>query len=263
MEQKVVGGITIPNFDLTGKVAVVTGGTKGLGRGMALTLASYGADVVVTSRHQDECDKVAGEIKALGRRGLGIACDVTQVGQIDTMIEAAAEQLGKVDIVICNAGSAVTVKALDMTEADWDHVCNVDLKGVAFTGRAAARQMVKQGGGGKIINIASAAGLVGQRGISIYCAAKAAVINLTRAQAAEWVRYGITANAVCPGYVLTGINEAAMQDPKGRKAIESFSLLGRLGKIEEIAAQVLYMASDYSGFMTGSAVVIDGGGSAT
>ena len=254
--------ITIPTFDMTGKVAVITGGTKGLGYGMAITLAHYGADIVVSSRNIEDCKRVEAEIKSMGRRALGIAADVTKIDEIDSMMEAAASYMGKIDIVICNAGTATTAKAVDMTEEEWDYVNDVDSKGVFFTGRAGARQMIKQGTGGRIINIASAAAIVGSKGISHYCAAKAAVLNLTKAEACEWARYGITVNAVCPGYVPTSINEEALKNEKVKTGIENFTLVRRLGRIEEIAAPVLMLASDFSGYITGTHILVDGGAGA-
>lgn len=254
--------IVIPHFDLTGKTVVITGGTKGLGYGMALTLAHYGADVVVSSRTAADCARVQKEIEGLGRRSLGVVADVTKISEIDALIERVVQEFGKIDIMICDAGTANTAMAVDMTEEQWDEVVDTDLKGVFFSARAAARQMIAHGTGGKIINIASAAAYEGSKGISHYCAAKAGVLNLTKALAIEWARYGITVNCVCPGYVPTTINESALADPKTAEGIKKFALLRRYGKIEEIAVAVLMLCSDFSGYMTGAPILIDGGGAA-
>jgi len=254
--------IVIPNFDLTGKTAVITGGTKGLGYGMALTLAHYGADVAVASRTEADCRRVAKEIESLGRRSAGIVADVTDVASCDALIEKAAAALGKIDIMICNAGVGSTAIATDMTEEQWDHVNDVDIKGVFFSARAAARQMIAQGTGGKIICVSSAAAMGGSKGIAHYCAAKAAVVNLVKALAIEWARYGITVNAVCPGYVPTSINEKTLSNEKVKERIEKHALVRRLGRIEEISAPVLLLASNFSGYITGTSILVDGGGRA-
>lgn len=254
--------IAIPSFDLTGKVAVITGGTKGLGYGMALTLAHYGADIVVASRTEADCKRVEKEIQSLGRRGAGIVTDVKKIGDIEHMIEEAVRIMGKIDIMICNAGVGGTNYAVNVTEEEWDDINDTDTKAVFFSGQIAAKQMIKQGTGGKIINIASAAAVVGSNGLAPYCAAKAGVINLTKVEAIEWARYGITVNAVCPGYVPTSINESGVNNPKVKKGIEDFTLLKRWGRIDEIAAPVLFLASEASSYMTGTHILVDGGGSA-
>jgi NAD(P)-dependent dehydrogenase (short-subunit alcohol dehydrogenase family) len=270
--QKITGGcpmgetvadFKVPKFDLSGKVAVVTGGTKGLGFGMAVTLAAYGADVVVSSRTAADCTRVAQEIKQkFGRRAAGIPVDVANVQSVENMIAQAVAAMGRIDIAVCNAGSAHTVKALDMTEEQWDQTLNVDLKGVFFTARTAAKQMVKQGNGGRIINISSSSAFVGSIGISAYATAKAGVVNLTRVLANEWGRYGITVNSVCPGYVVTAMNEEVLLRSKAGEELRTKNMLRRFGTVDEVAALVLYIASDISGYMTGSAVIFDGGSTA-
>lgn len=251
--------IVIPNFDLTGKVAVITGGTKGLGYGMALTLAHYGADVVVNSRHEEDCQRVAKEIQSLGRRSAGIVADVRRPAECEHLIEEAVKAMGKIDIMICNAGVGNTAIGFDMTEEDWDVVVDTDLKGVFFSAKPAAKQMMEQGTGGKIICISSAAAFGGSKGIAHYCAAKAGVVNMVRAMAVEWARYGITVNAVCPGYVPTELNAEALSNPKVRASIENGCFVKRLGRVEEIALPVLMCASDYSGYMTGTSILVNGG----
>lgn len=252
----------IPSFDLTGKVAVVTGGTRGLGYGMALTLAHYGADVVVASRTAGACARVADELRALGVRALGIPCDVTDNAQIRRLIDTTAAELGGPDIMVCNAGIGRTRPALEFSEEEWDDVVDVNLRAVFFCCQYAARAMKAQGRGGRIINISSAGGVVGAKGVASYCASKGGVVNLTRALALEWGRYGITVNAVCPGYVPTDINKKQLDDPKIRTAIENMTAFRRLGRVEEIAAPVLFLASDAASYITGHALVVDGGASA-
>ena len=253
--------VKIPTFDLTGKVAIVTGGTKGLGYGMAVTFAKYGADVVVASRTASDCQRVEEELKTLGHRALGIPTDVSKSDQVDNLISKTVEAMGKIDIMVCNGGTSATCPALKLPESEWDRVMDVDLKGVFLCARAAARQMVEQGNGGRIINVASAAGLKGSKNVSPYCAAKAGVVNLTRALALEWAKYNITVNSICPSYVLTNINEEALSDPKVRDTILRTIALRRFGTLDEISAAALYLASDYSGFMSGAFLRLDGGGS--
>lgn len=257
-----VADFKVPKFDLSGKVAIVTGGTKGIGFGIAVTLASYGADVVISSRTAADCERVAKEIEQLGHRAIAIPVDVSKIDSIENLLSQATEKMGKVDIMVCNAGSAYTAKALDMTEQQWDETMDVDLKGVFFTARAAARQMIKQGTGGRIINIASTAGLKGSRGICAYATAKAGVINMTRVLANEWGRNGITVNTVCPSYIVTDMNEDVLLHTPAGDLIKKQNMLQRFGSVDEIAALVLYMASDVAGYMTGAAVVIDGGSTA-
>ncbi len=254
--------IVIPNFDLTGKVAVITGSSKGLGYGMALTLATYGADIVVNGLEPENVERVTKEVQSLGRRSIGVVADVTKVSECDRLIEEAVKAMGKVDIMICNAGVGSTAIAMDMTEEDWDFVNNTDSKAVFFSARAGARQMIEQGTGGKIICISSAAAYGGSKGIAHYCSAKAAVVNMVKALAIEWARYGITVNAVCPGYVPTSINEKSLSNPHVKERIEKHALVRRLGRIEEISAPVLLLASNFSGYITGTSILADGGGRA-
>jgi len=254
--------MNIPSFDLTGKVAVITGGTKGLGYGMARTLSHYGAKVVVASRTAGACAAVAAELRSEGREALGIPCDVTDNAQIKRLIHTTAEQLGGLDIMVCNAGIGRTNSALEFTEEEWDEVMDVNLRALFFCCQYAARVMAAQGRGGRIINISSAGGVVGARGVASYCASKGGVINLTRALALEWGKYDITVNAVCPGYVPTDINRAQLDNPKIRAAIENLTAFRRLGTVEEVAAPVLFLASDAASYITGHALLVDGGASA-
>lgn len=253
----------LPVFCLTGKSAIITGSTKGLGYGMALTLAAYGAKVVISSRNQEDCRQAARVIaQATGQETLAIACDVTDNYQIQNLVDKTIETFGGLDIMVANAGIGRTNAALNLTEEEWDDVIDVNLRGLFFSCQYAAGPMVKQGRGGRIITISSAGGVVGAKGVASYCASKAGVINLTRALALEWGRYGITVNAVCPGYVPTDINKEQLENPKIRTAIENLTAFRRLGTVEEIAAPVLFLASDAASFITGHALLSDGGASA-
>lgn len=255
-----LGTIKIPNFDLTGKVAVITGGTKGLGYGIAATYASYGADVVVAARTAADCERVAEELKTFGHRTLGIPTDVTNEEQVKNLVAKTVETFGKIDIMVCNGGTSASCAAVDMPLAEWNRVVDIDMTGVFLCAREAAKQMIAQGNGGRIISMASAAGLRGSKNVAPYCAAKAGVVNLTRALAQEWARYNITVNCICPGYVATDINEQALANPKVKESLLKKIALRRFGTIDEIAAGALYLASDFSGFMSGAFLRLDGGG---
>lgn len=253
--------VKIPNYSLEGKVAIVTGGTKGLGYATAITFAAYGANVVVASRTPERCERVAKELEEhFHVRALGIPTDVTKVNQIENLIQKTVDVFGKVDIVVANAGIGSTSFAVDVTEEHWDEVVDLDLKAVFFTDQLAAKQMIGQGTGGKIINIASAAGIMGSKALSVYCAAKAGVVNMTKALALEFGRDNILVNAICPGYFKTSLNEKQLDVPKVRKAIEDFTIVKRLANFHEITSGILWLASDCSGYTTGTHLLIDGGG---
>ncbi len=256
---KEVNGIRIPEFDLTGKVAIVTGGTKGLGLAITTTLASYGVKVVVASRTAADCERVTASLNEQGCDTIACPTDVTDVDSIYRLVDTAAEKYGKIDIIVNNAGSAVTKMALDMTEKDWDHVMDLDLKACVFCAQAAAKKMIEQGNGGRIINIASMDGLVGAKAISSYCAAKGGLMNVTKALALEWGKYGITVNCICPGYFKTEINAYMFENEKWVASITGKTALRRVCELEEITSAVVYLASDYSGYTTGTYILMDGG----
>ena len=249
----------VPTFDLSGKVAVVTGGTKGLGYGMVLTLAAYGAKVVVASRSQKDCDDVANAVKSLGQEAIGIRADVTVKEDLDELIAKTVETYGRVDIMVNNAGMGITKRVTEMSQEEWDTVINTNLRGVFFGAAAAAKEMIKQGEGGRIINISSAGGLVGTKNIAAYCASKSGVISLSKTMAMEWGKYGITANSICPGYIPTEINSKPLEIPSVRDQIVGRTALKRLGTIEELSSVVLFLASDASSIVTGATIAADMG----
>lgn len=250
-----------PSFDLNGKVAIVTGGTKGIGYAVAATFAMYGCDVVITSRHFADCERCANDIQTLyGTKCLGISADSSKKEDIDNVIAKTVETFGKIDILINNAGiSGKTASILKQTEEDFDKVIATNLKGSFLFAQAAAAQMVIQGTGGKIVNTASVGGLIGGKSVAPYGASKAGLISLTKTMANEWARYGITVNAVCPGYVITELNEDIFADPDIKAKMEKRTAVRRLGSVEEIAGPVLAMVSDCFGYMTGTYILLDGG----
>lgn len=251
--------VKIPSFDLNGKVAIITGGTKGIGYGITMLLAYYGATVVVCSRNAKACENVASQVRALGGQSLGIAADVSCVEEIQILVDKVAKKYGHVDILINNAGIAVTEKILDTDIRTFDRVLDTNLKSVYFMSQAVADIMKTQKNGGKIIQMASIGGLKGSVALSCYGASKAAVINLTKTMALEWSRYNIQINAICPGYVMTEINEDAFADDKVREKALKGIPQRRFGTVDEVAALVLFLTSEASNMITGQAIVADMG----
>lgn len=245
-------------FDLTGKTAIVTGATKGLGYGMSMALAQAGADIVVVSRTASDCEKVAAEIEGMGRKALALPADMTKFDTLGGLVDTVVEKMGKVDILVNNAGVGITKPALDITEDEWDKVVDLNLKGVFFLAQAVGRQMKKQNSG-KIINISSAYGVVADANVTPYISSKAAVIMMTKALAVEWARYNIQVNSVCPGYVITSMNEKEFSDPKVRDHFVKKIPQRRLGEIEDLGGVVVYLASKASDYVTGSNIIVDGG----
>jgi gluconate 5-dehydrogenase len=250
-----------PSFDLTGKVAIVTGGTKGIGYGIAATFAMYGCNLVITSRTPSDCEKIANDIKTLyGIKCLGISADSSNKENIDMVVAKTVEVFGKIDILINNAGiGGKTAALLDQSEDNFMKVINTNLKGCFLFAQAVAAQMAKQAVGGKIVNIASVGGLIGGKSVAPYGASKAGVLSLTKTMANEWARYGITVNAVCPGYVVTELNQDLFANPEIKSKMEKRTPVRRLGCVEEIAGPVLAMVSDCFSYMTGTYFLIDGG----
>lgn len=245
-------------FDLTGKVALVTGATKGLGYGMAMQLAQAGADIIVVSRTPSDCEQVAEEIRAMGRKALAAPTDVSKLHLINELVDRSVQGMGKIDVLVSNAGTAVTKTAVDLTEEDWDWVVNLNLKGVFFLAQAVGKQMISQKGG-KIINIGSILGLVGDVSVLPYCASKGGVVQLTKALALEWARYNIQVNCVCPGYVRTPMNDKEFSDPKILDRMLKKIPMHRLGQVDDIAGAVVYLASNSSNYITGTTLTVDGG----
>ena len=216
------GPVKMASYDMAGKTAVVTGGTKGIGKAIALAFGQCGANVVVAGRHEDECTAVAEAITSAGGHGKGIRTDVRNIDEIDALIAGAVETFGGVDILINCAGVAITKKILDLDVEDYDMVMETNLRSVLF-------------------------------------ASKAGVINLTKTMALEWSRYGIQTNAVCPGYVVTEINKAEFENEKFKEHVLKTIPQRRLGTVDEVAALVLFLASDMSGMINGEAIVADMG----
>ncbi|WP_433956887.1 SDR family NAD(P)-dependent oxidoreductase [Cytobacillus horneckiae] len=246
------------HFDLTGRVAIVTGGSKGLGLEMARTLASLGADIVIACRNASEGEQAATEIRKIGRKSIALDVDVQDVGAIYRMVQSVKEKFGKIDILINNAGAVSVNAALEVSEEEWNKVVDTNLKGVFFCAQAVAKVMKEQNYG-KIINISSVAGRIGQLNIAPYCASKAGVINLTKAFAKEWAPYKINVNSIAPSYIKTNMNEASLSNEAYLKSVLSLIPLKRIGETNDLSGTVALLASEASNYITGQTIYIDGG----
>lgn len=246
-------------FDLTGKVAIITGGYHGIGRGIAEGLAEAGADVVICARNFERCVEACAEIEKMGVKTLPIRCDITKSEEVKTLIRKTAAEMGKINILVNNAGVGGSEKPiLKMSDEDWDYPVNIDLKGAFLCVRAAVPEMIKQGGG-KVINVTSITAMIGMANMSAYCASKAGLVQLTKVMALEFIKYNIQVNALCPGYFLTPMNQKFFESEIGRKAVQKNIPMNRLGRVEELKGTAIYLASPATNFMTGSCLVIDGG----
>jgi len=247
-------------FDLTGRVAVVTGASSGLGVQMAKALARQGADIAILARRKEKLEAVAEEIRKIGVKCLPVQCDVTDTEAVKKAADLIEAEFGKVDILINNAGSGDTGPAEEMTDETWEHTLNVDLSGVFKVAREFGKKMIKNKYG-RIINIASMYGLVGNTALpsSAYHAAKGGVVNLTRALAAEWAKYGITVNTICPGYFETELTVDTLNTEYFTNYMKATVPLGRYGREGELDSTAVYLASDASSYVTGVAIPVDGG----
>lgn len=246
-------------FDLQGRTALVTGGSRGLGLAMAAGLASAGADVMLASRNLAEAESAAaGLARDFGRRAFGAAADVTDPGQVDGLVAAATAALGRVDILINSAGINIRGPIAELSPAQFEQVMAVNVTGTWLACRAVLPGM-RARGWGRMVNVASALGLVGLAGRTPYSASKGAVIQLTRTLALETAADGITVNALCPGPFLTEMNRAIADTEQTRRDLIGATALGRWGRLEEIQAAALFLASPGASYVTGAALPVDGG----
>ena len=244
---------------LQGKVALVTGTSRGLGKGIALGLARYGADLVLTSRKLELNRELAQEIRSMGRRALPLQTDIMKVEEIHATVEKAMAEFGAIDILVNNAGTnPIRCSAVEVEEWSWDKILATNLKGLFFFSQALARHMMERGRG-TIINISSAVTAAGAPLASVYGASKAGVDHLTRTMALELAPYGINVNAVGPSFFEVGLSEYVTRSPELAEAINARTPLGRMGKVEELTEVVAYLASDAAEYITGQIIYIDGG----
>jgi NAD(P)-dependent dehydrogenase (short-subunit alcohol dehydrogenase family) len=254
-----MGGNVLDRFRLDGRVALITGGARGLGRVIADALASAGADVAVTSRQAESAARAAEVIAGTsGRKAVGIAADVTDGASIDAAIAAVLEKLGRIDILVNNAGVNIRGPIETLTVDDWDAVVDTNLKGPWLCCRAMGPILKKQKWG-RVINVSSMLGEISMPGRSPYASSKGGVTLLTKTLALEWSKDGVNVNALCPGPFMTDINTPLLNDPEARAQMESNVPLGRWGDPNELGPAAVFLASEASSFMTGATLFIDGG----
>jgi len=247
-----------PEFDLGGRVAIVSGAGRGMGSHFAVALARYGADIVLCSRTRSELEEVGAEIRGLGRRVLIQQMDVLKNSEIQAMVEATVKEFGKIDILVNNAGLNVPQWAEEVTEEAWDRVMNTNLKGLFFVAQAVGRVMIKQKRG-KIINISSQSGSVGLIMRAAYCASKGGVNLLTKVLAVEWAKYNVLVNAIAPTFVETPLTKPMLAQEDFRNYVLGNIPLGRVGKPGDVIGALIYLASEASSMVTGHVLLVDGG----
>ena len=245
------------SVDVAGKIAVVVGGTSGIGHALALGLAAAGADVVASSRSQDSVQSVAEEIKALGRRTMPLASDVTSRESLQTLHDAVIGQFGRVDILVNCAGITRKMPTLEWTDEEWGKIMDVNLKGTLFACQIFGRSMIAARYG-RIINIASLSTFVAFHSVAAYGASKAAIGALTHSLAVEWAEYGVCVNALAPGIFPTELNRALLDSPRGHE-LTVRTPMNRFGRPEELVGAAIYLASESCSFTTGQILAVDGG----
>ena len=244
-------------FDLTGKVALVTGASKGLGRTMAHALARAGADVAIASRTQRDLDDAAAEIQAAGRRVLPVAADVAEEASIERLVRRVLDHFGQIDVLVNNAGIEGQGAVTEMDADYWDRIMRVNLRGPMLCCKHVGPHMIERRSG-KVINVASVLATRVARYMSPYSASKGGLVQLTRTLALEWIRHNVQVNAIAPGYFLTPMNEEFFQTELGEKLISSLPVR-RLGEPRELEGAVVFLASEATSYVTGTVLYVDGG----
>ncbi len=246
-------------FEFNGKTVIVTGARRGIGKGIALAFAQQGANVVVADVSAADCDAVAQEIAGKGGHAIGVECDVSKRASVESLVQKAVEKFGSLDVMVNNAGVITYGSLTELPEKDIDFVLGVNLKGAMFGTQSAARQMIQQGRGGKVVNTASIAALIGYSQITHYCASKGGIAAFTRAAALELAPNKINVNAIAPGAIDTPMAASVTADPKALEATLAGIPWKRIGKPADIAAAAIYLASAEADYVTGHTLVVDGG----
>jgi len=249
---------TYPNFNLNGKVALITGASRGLGRACALALAHAGADIGLGLRDVTTAEDLEMEIEAMGRKVKRLQMDITKIHEINHTVEAVVNEFGRLDILVNNVGIAPANPVEEVTEEDFDQTINVNIKGSFFSAQVAGKVMIKQRYG-RIINMSSQAGFIALDNESVYCMTKAAINHMTKNLASEWAKYNINVNAVAPTFIETPGTEPWLNDSEFRQSVIDRIPLGRIGKPMEVAGAVVFLASDAASLITGEIMLIDGG----
>ncbi|MGA7678334.1 MAG: glucose 1-dehydrogenase [Dehalococcoidia bacterium] len=246
------------DFSLKGKVALVTGGSRGIGKAIAVGLAKAGADVALASRKLPDLEEVAKEIKGLGRKSLAVATHIGRLEEINNLVSRVKDEFGRIDILVNNAATNPTMdQAIDIGERAWDSIMNLNLKGLFFLSQAVA-MLMKEQGGGKIVNVASIEGIT--PGIlPVYAISKAGVIMATKVMAQQWAKYGIRVNAIAPGLTRTRFSEALWSNPDILSVAMMMTPMARVAEPEEMVGAVIFLVSDASGYVTGQVLAVDGG----
>lgn len=246
--------------ELDGKVALVTGGSKGIGRAIALAFAEAGADVAIGAREPEALEKTAADIEGHGRRALGVPTDMSDADQVRALVERTTSELGGLDVLVNNAGAAPFLSTVDSIRLEgFEKYFRINFMSAVFATQAAAPALTSKGEGASVINVASVAGFIASPGLTYYAGAKAAMISFTRTVAQEWAPHGVRVNAIAPGWIETEMNERARQDPSWSESIRALIPLGRWGTPVDVANVALFLASDKASFITGSVIVVDGG----
>lgn len=244
--------------DMKGKTVIVTGGSKGIGKDIALSFAGLGANVVIIGRNEEALNQTFTELQELHKNNRAYQVDVNDISRFKTIVDEVVDVYGAVDVLVNNAGLNIPRPALEVTEEEWDQILDTNLKSLFFLSQAVAKHMVKKKGG-RIINIASQMSFVGYYNRAAYCSSKGGVVQLTKALAVEWAKYNINVNAVAPTFVETELTKSTLRNEDFRRDIENRILLNGMPKPKDISGAVLYLASNLSDFVTGETIKVDGG----
>jgi NAD(P)-dependent dehydrogenase (short-subunit alcohol dehydrogenase family) len=252
----------LQKFSLDGKTCIVTGASRGIGRTMAIALGEAGANVAAIARSEDALEETANVIRSLGQRAISVRCNLRDTGSIAAMVDQVLAEFGQIDVLVNNAGGGDFKPLVEMSDDQWHRIIDLNLSATFRVCRAVGPHMIKRRRG-RVINMSSMYGLIGDKNVTAYCASKGAVIQLTRALAVEWAEHNIAVNALAPGYIYTERTRSVFDNPAiGAPLIERIPM-GRVGQPNDLGPLIVYLASEASEFMTGSVIVIDGGQTAT